>query len=862
MASADLGVRIILDDLAGSGISSLNIGMLGLGGTINYLIGLWSQLTPIQRDAAAVVAGAAIDYKLFSDALSTVTGAAGDLQDSMVQVDIAVQGASARAADMQATLTNLADYSIFSSQQVADGFAMLGERGQTAATIIDDGVGKAMVDLAESIKSETVPAADLLGSALNMFNLKATDAQSVASQLTAAYYNGIPSVTGLQQAFAQGGEAAHAAGMSMGDFLATMDTLVKDGLPASQAASSLRYMLQSLEMPTAKAAKEMANLGVLSINDAAPGLAAVLNATNALNKTPLQLTGTLTDLQTLYTDAQKVGALHTDQSFMQWAVQIGAVKSSLYDANGNFKNMSGLLDILGPKLASLKTPQDFQDAMDTLFNVRSGKGATALLSDLEKTKTQFDGVKRYIDEAANSNLALTDSKKVTQTYSGSVKELGSTVHSVAAQIGSPVINALTPVNQWLNNTLNAIRTQHPDWLNFVGVFLMVGKVVSGLALGGGALVLILTVFDGVLAPIIGIVLAVAAGIAALSAGIAFLITHWKQISDAIQPVIVVIQNLVNGAVKFLGPLFKDTGNELSYFGGVIKSALVPVLQGQLKPAWDNLVNAFKQAQPAFHFIIQVSLMISKILLVTLAPVFIAVFALIIGAIHGFITFFAGIVLIFSGLIGIISGVLQVLLGVFRLIFGVIRDIVTGNFKQIPKDVMGALSTMGTGILDILKGLMSLLLGLFTATFGSLASIVAGAVSGIIGFIQHLGAAFMQPIDDIIGKIGQFLSALQKIPGVGSVVKSMGSIMHIPGLAEGGVVTGPTLAVVGEGREPEVVLPVSKLAAFMGNYKATGQSGGSGTTVVNNIIDSKVVSQAVVNHMTGEVKALGGGRMFR
>jgi hypothetical protein len=40
---------------------------------------------------------------------------------------------------------------------------------------------------------------------------------------------------------------------------------------------------------------------------------------------------------------------------------------------------------------------------------------------------------------------------------------------------------------------------------------------------------------------------------------------------------------------------------------------------------------------------------------------------------------------------------------------------------------------------------------------------------------------------------------------------------IPGFAEGGFVTGPTRAVVGEGGEPEYIIPASKMSAAMKRY---------------------------------------------
>ena len=73
------------------------------------------------------------------------------------------------------------------------------------------------------------------------------------------------------------------------------------------------------------------------------------------------------------------------------------------------------------------------------------------------------------------------------------------------------------------------------------------------------------------------------------------------------------------------------------------------------------------------------------------------------------------------------------------------------------------------------------------------------------------------------------------PGVGG--KTLGfNIPTIPALAAGGIATAPTLAQIGEGGEPEAVLPLSKLAALLDEWtkpKPTpgGGTGGGGETVV-------------------------------
>lgn len=56
----------------------------------------------------------------------------------------------------------------------------------------------------------------------------------------------------------------------------------------------------------------------------------------------------------------------------------------------------------------------------------------------------------------------------------------------------------------------------------------------------------------------------------------------------------------------------------------------------------------------------------------------------------------------------------------------------------------------------------------------------------------------------------------QLSGFGNMFKSNG---NIPGLASGGIVTGPTLAMVGEGGESEAILPLSKLNSLISNTAA-------------------------------------------
>lgn len=94
------------------------------------------------------------------------------------------------------------------------------------------------------------------------------------------------------------------------------------------------------------------------------------------------------------------------------------------------------------------------------------------------------------------------------------------------------------------------------------------------------------------------------------------------------------------------------------------------------------------------------------------------------------------------------------------------------------------------------------------------------VRGVFGAIKAVIDGVKQAVDDLIGKIRDAVDAVKNLPGAG-VVRSVGGTLggiagHIPGLASGGIVTAPTLAVVGEAG-PEAVVPLSR-------------AGGLGTTI--------------------------------
>lgn len=151
---------------------------------------------------------------------------------------------------------------------------------------------------------------------------------------------------------------------------------------------------------------------------------------------------------------------------------------------------------------------------------------------------------------------------------------------------------------------------------------------------------------------------------------------------------------------------------------------------------------------------------------------------------------------------------------------------TQKFPSISKVVQLAFSgiqktfVMGQEKFEQLVGWID---GIFLTKWGSVWRRVQDSFAQIFGGLSGLIKA---PINSVIGLVND---ALSKLNGLSIELPTMlgggtvgFNIPEIPQLADGGVVSSPTLAMIGEGREPEAVMPLSKLDA------ATSSS----STVVN------------------------------
>ncbi len=159
----------------------------------------------------------------------------------------------------------------------------------------------------------------------------------------------------------------------------------------------------------------------------------------------------------------------------------------------------------------------------------------------------------------------------------------------------------------------------------------------------------------------------------------------------------------------------------------------------------------------------------------------------------------------------------------KTMFSVALLVLTGNWqgafeamKNWSKLVFDTVGKWATGFWDVL-----------TVIFTKGGELIGGLWNGFMDGIKNVTLSVWEGVKKsivdamnwIISKMNTFLGALNSVSGVLGKALGLGkkgfSIGEIPALAQGGIVTRPTLAMIGEGGESEAVIPLSKLGSVGG-----------------------------------------------
>lgn len=388
---------------------------------------------------------------------------------------------------------------------------------------------------------------------------------------------------------------------------------------------------------------------------------------------------------------------------------------------------------------------------------------------------------------------------------GAAKELSSAFEGLMIAIAeSGLLEAFTGVVQRLTAFVQSLTQTNPALLRTITIVagaaaavgplvLVIGKLMS---IGAGA-VQMLGKVGGTIGRMLGPVSGLGGAVGGLGGMLRMLLgpvgiiislfamafTQSEEFRNAILGLLSTFGELIGQVVSAVMPIFQQLLDALIPIVTTLADALVPVIElvAQLMQWWMT----------------NVLLPIVEFLLGVLVGAFTVASSVIQTALEA-----AGTVISWLG------SVAKAVWDAIVTAVGWLRDRVVGAWDAIVAGVRTAL--------DWVKGKWDWLQDKLSTIVGKIKDFLGGIWDGLKSGAKAAANAAIRIVNGIIGGINTVIDGINLLPGV-----SIPHIPRIPQLAKGGVVTRPTLAMVGEGNESEAVLPLSKLDAMLSNDRGAG-----------------------------------------
>lgn len=390
--------------------------------------------------------------------------------------------------------------------------------------------------------------------------------------------------------------------------------------------------------------------------------------------------------------------------------------------------------------------------------------------------TYGQNLKNLSDQQANAK-ATGDAWAITQDdFNQTLDRAQAAVQVLFIDIGqrllpvlTQIVGAVAPAISWLINFAGAMSH------NQLVMALLKGALVGFIAL---ILMILVPAFITWAASAGAAALATLAAtwpLLAISAAIAGLVALFLLAYQHCAPFHNIIQSLgaafhrAWAAIQPGTPLFRDFQKILQDIGSFLAATFLPVWKqlqalwsGTLLPLFKQLWQAIAPLQPVLKVL---GAILGGIIVVSLG----LLIGMLMGAVKGLAGFLSGLGTLIGGIVQIFTGLVQIFTGIIHFIF----DLVTGNWKNLNKDI----AQIGHGIINIFSGIWNAVKGVFQAAWGFLSGFVMGMIQGIIGFFQHLwdklvGHSIIP--DTINGIISWFASLPGKV--LGAIVSFIANII--------------------------------------------------------------------------------------
>lgn len=748
-----------------------------LGKVGDSLVGAGKKLTLTVTTPLAAIAGIGIKTeKNFSRAMAQI-GVAADVNGPGLQ--------------------KLSDYAkrmgadtVFSAGEAADAMLELAKGGFKPAQI-QGGALAATMALAAAGGMGLADSAGVTVAAMNTFGLAAKDANKIADALAGGANASSADVSDLGMALSQTGTAAKITGQSLNDTVGVLAALADNGVAGSDAGTSLKTFLTRLVPSTKQAIAAMNELDL-----------SFVNADGSLMKLP-EVAGLLQSKLKGLTQAQRVSALTA--IFGTDAMRAATV---VYD--------------LGT------------DGVNKYSKATKERGSAQKMAD-----AQMSGSAGAIEQMSGSleTAALTIGQALAPTVislSNSVADLANwftkldpaaqqniiTWAAVAAGIGPVLIgfgkltNGVKSAIDVTKGTINVTKKVAGGFKNLAIGFRTTGDAALGYAgplgkVGRGMRNFIGGIGNGIKA-VGSFTVQLAKNSAALAVNFA------KGVAGGAKALASFTVEVAKNGVALAVTAAKTVAHTAASIASKTATLAVRAAQG-LATAAQWLWNVAMSANPIGIVITAIAALVGAIVWVAtqttifqdawrVASAFLvaswknvaSVFTVVWTNVASFFT------TVWNGIVAWFTKAIDAVVGFVRTHWGLILSLFIGPLGLVIQWIVEHWS----GIVNFFKVAVNRIGGFFGSVFGGIGGIIRGAFNGAVGFVKGI-------FNNIIGVVNGVISGLNKVTSKGAAIGiHIGKIPKIPKLAEGGIATAATIAMIGEGSEPEVVQPLSSLKRML------------------------------------------------
>lgn len=402
-------------------------GILGMGkawvsantGIGTFTAGLTPMTAAISLGSKAVAAAgkfaveASKDYAHFEGTLKQVQIVAGGTQadmDMLGEKAIEIGGKTSKGA-----------------QEVAEAMVDFAKLGFTASETADAMEG--IVYAAEASGSAVDTTAQIVASALNTWNLAASDSEHIADVLAKTANQTAADMTDLGYTFQYAGASAQLGGASMEQLAAYTGIMADQGIKGSKAGTTLRTAFTNLTSPTDKAAAALDSLGI-SLRDTEGNAKPIPDVIGELQDAVQGMSkADILDLSTaLFGKTGAAGmsmVLQKTKGETQELVQelINSTGTARQQAAEMRKTMEGQLDQLGDSWDAIK------------LKVGKGIQGTIGLKGVEAANKALDMISEGIDKFTDKAKESENVEKIWGNMNDRISETGKSLDLGTSEMG-------------------------------------------------------------------------------------------------------------------------------------------------------------------------------------------------------------------------------------------------------------------------------------------------------------------------------------------------------------------------------------------------------------------------------------------